>query len=99
MVRFQITAVDFFDFVHPRSWIRIAPSSTHITPILHTNPLLIMLTRGPCKVSRKYKPSTYEEKHKSIVERIHAMREKEERERYLEIRKVIYEEYEDSINW
>eukprot|EP01040_Poterioochromonas_malhamensis_P012539 gene12539-13725_t len=53
--------------------------------------------RGPCKVSRKYKPSAYEEKHRSIVERIHAMRGKEERERYLEIRKVIYEEYEDSI--
>lgn len=54
--------------------------------------------RGACKVSKKYIPSAYEEKHRSIVERIHSMRETEERERYVEIRKVIYEEYDDAIN-
>ena len=53
--------------------------------------------RGPCKVSRQYKPSAYEERHRSLVERIHAMREKEEWQRYLEIRKIIYEEYDASI--
>eukprot|EP01040_Poterioochromonas_malhamensis_P013134 gene13134-14417_t len=66
---------------HTRTW-RKSTNPTH---------------RNPCKVSRQYKPSVYEERHKSLVERIHAMREKEEWERYLEIRKMLYEEYDDSI--
>eukprot|EP01040_Poterioochromonas_malhamensis_P001720 gene1720-1825_t len=74
---------------HPTHTWHKSPNSAHSESRHHRG--------SSCKVSRQYKPSAYEDRHRSLVERIDAMREKEEWERYLAIRKIVYEEYDESI--